>query len=110
MFEMNVNLDKFTKFYNNQSLFHHFIGDSDLIKVIRDKYILARNHDKLDPSVEKLPLTSMCPDSEMHNALYHCIEQENLKSFEYIIDLLTDFHGICLTSRIIQLIPLMLNR
>jgi len=40
----------------------------------------------------------MCPDYEMHSALYHCIEMENLKSFEYIIDIVTDFPDICLTN------------
>ena len=52
----------------------------------------------------------MCPDNENHSALYHCIEMENLKSFEYIIEILTDFHHICLTNRLIRFIPLMLNR
>ena len=48
LFEVNVNLNKFTKFYNGQSLFHYFICDSDLIKVIHDKYINARNHGHLN--------------------------------------------------------------
>ena len=101
LFETNVSLAKFIKFYSGQSLFHYFIGDSELIKVIHDKYLMAKNQDKLDSLVEKLPLTAMCPDYEMNTALDHCIEMENLKSFEYIIDLVTDFPGICLTNRMI---------
>jgi len=49
LFETNVSLDKFAKFYGGQSLFHYFVGDPDLLKVIRDKYLTAKNHDKLDP-------------------------------------------------------------
>ena len=52
----------------------------------------------------------MCPDHELHSALYHCIEMENLRSFEYIIDLVGDFEGMCLTNTMIRFIPLMLNR
>jgi len=71
---------------------------------------MGKNHGNLDPSVEKLPLNAMCPDHEMHSALYHCIEMENLKSFEYIIDILTEFRDLCLTNRLIRFNPLMLNR
>ena len=74
LFESSVSLDKFSKFYSGQSLFHYYVGDSELIKIIHDKYLTAKNHDKLDPTVERLPLTAMCPDLDMHNALYHCIE------------------------------------
>ena len=101
LFETNVNLDKFIKFYWGQSLFHYFIGESDLIKIIHDKYLLAKNQDKLDTLIERLPLTAMCPDSEMHTALDYCIELENLKSFEYIIDLIAGQSRMCLTSRMI---------
>jgi len=48
LFETNVSLNKFTKFYGGKSLFHYFVGDSELIKVIRDKYLMAKNHDNLD--------------------------------------------------------------
>ena len=48
LFEKNVTLDKFMKFYSGKSLFHYFIRDSDLIKVIRDKYLSLKNSDKLD--------------------------------------------------------------
>ena len=110
LFERNVSLHKFSKFYGGLSLFHYFARDSDLIKVIRDKYLMTKNHQKLDPYVENLPLNAMCPDKDMHSALYHCIEMENLRSFEYIIDLISDFPGICLTNQMIRFIPLMLNK
>ena len=110
LFEANVSLEKFNKFYGGQSLFHYFVGEPDLIKIVRDKYLMAKNHDKLGPSVRKLPLNAMCPDNEMHSALHHCIQLENLKSFEYIIDLVNDFPGICLTNCMVGFIPLMLNR
>jgi len=105
-----VSLHKFSKFYGGKSLFHYFIGDSELIKVIRDKYLMAKHHGNLSNLVERLPLNAICPDYEMHSALYHCIEMENLKSFEYIIDMVTDFPDICLTNQMIRFIPLMVNR
>jgi len=44
LFERNVSLHKFSKFYGGLSLFHYFARDSDLIKVIRDKYLMTKNH------------------------------------------------------------------
>ena len=45
LFETNVNLEKFTKFYGGKSLFHYFVGDSDLIKVIHTKYLNAKKNE-----------------------------------------------------------------
>jgi len=44
LFEKNVTLHKFSKLYGGLSLFHYYARDSDLIKVIRDKYLMAKNH------------------------------------------------------------------
>ena len=51
IFETQISLDKFTKFYGGQSLFHYFAGDTELIKVIRDKYLAGKIHGKLDELV-----------------------------------------------------------
>ena len=64
-----MSLQHFASFYGGQSLFHYFAGEDDLIKVIRDKYLMAKNLDKLDPTIDKLPLNALCPDNKMRSAL-----------------------------------------
>ena len=91
-------------------MFHIHASNSEIIKIIHDKYFSSKANDQLDKFTESLPLISLSPDIEFHTAFYYCIENENLKSFEYIIKMITGFPDICLTSQMIKYIPLMLTR
>jgi len=78
----NIPLKDYNKFYNGQSLFHRYAAHSDVITLICVKFHNARSNKLLNISTLNLPLICLCPDLECHTALYYCIENENIKSFE----------------------------
>ena len=90
-------------------MFHIHAADTEIIKIIHDRYISANNNNQLDKFTQSLPLLSLAPDKEFHNAFFYCIENENIKSFEYLIKMVIDFPGICLTSQMMKYVPLMLT-
>ena len=92
-----------------KSLFHIFADDTEILKIITEKYMNAKTNNQLDKRTEEIPLTSLCHDMEYHTALYYCIEKQNIKTFELIIKIISDFPGLCVTKMMVEYIPLMLT-
>ena len=57
-----------------------------------------------------MPLTSLCKDMDYNTALFYCIEKQNIKTFELITKIVSDFPGLCVTKMMVEFIPLMLTR
>ena len=93
-----IPIEEFGKYFNGQSMFHKFVDKTNIIQLLHDKFLDAKASNRLNEISEVLPLTSLCPDQEYRTALFYCVEKENLKAFEMIIEIITDFPDLILTS------------
>jgi len=90
-------LNYFRNKYQGISLFHHFADDSDIIKIIYDKYTKLKLQNKLtDQSIKEMPLFILSPDDNTYYiSLDLAIKSQKPNNFEIMVDMLKEFDDIC---------------
>ena len=90
-------MNYFRNKYQGISLFHHFADDSDIIKIIYDKYTKLKLQNKLtDQSIKEMPLFILSPDDNTYYiSLDLAIKSQKPNNFEIMVDMLKEFDDIC---------------
>lgn len=87
----NTTLTQFNTVYEGQSLFHYFAESIQVVEMIHNKYINAKENKTLTEADVNMPLVILHPDHNGQTALDKCIQIERPKSFELMVNLLEPF-------------------
>lgn len=93
---MNI-IDAFRIQYHGMSLFHHFANDQQIIKLVHQEYMQAKEQDLFEnDSQTDMPLFILCPDDKKQfKAMQLAIKHQKPTNFEYMVSMLKDFDHIC---------------
>ena len=94
----NITLDRLNVVYNGYSLFHYFNDNIEVISMMHDKFKTKREENSIKPSEEMVPLIMLHPDKDGKTALDLAIDNQMPRSFELMIDLLSDYKDLCLSK------------
>ena len=94
----NISLERLNVVYNGYSLFHYFNDNIDVISMMHDKFKTKREENTIKPSEHLVPLIMLHPDKDGKTALDLAIDNQMPRSFELMIDLLSDYRDLCLSK------------
>ena len=96
--------------YGDYSLFHYFADNVDVIEMIHEKFLNAKQDGNLKPSEVNTPLTLLHPDPKGKIALDVALEMNRPKSFELMIDMLTGYSEYMLSKLMLSVVPYMIDQ
>ena len=108
LIKRTTTLDSFNLCFSGISLFHYFASNSNVIDIISQKYILAKSNDAIEGTQMTLPLQTINPDNDGKTALFLSIANQSPKSFEVMIELLSDFPENQLSHMLLKTFSLIL--
>jgi hypothetical protein len=106
----NISLSSLNVVYGDYSLFHYFADNVDVIEMIHEKFLNAKQDGNLKPSEVNTPLTLLHPDPKGKIALDVALEMNRPKSFELMIDMLTGYSEYMLSKLMLSVVPYMIDQ
>lgn len=104
----NTTLSQFNTVYEGQSLFSNFAENIQVIEMIHNKFMLAKENQSLTEADENVPLVILHPDHNGYTALDKCIQIERPKSFELMVNMLESFDSFNLSKMMLTAYPYMI--
>jgi hypothetical protein len=105
----NITLKSLNVVYEDNSLFHYFADNVEVIEMIHDKFMTAKEEGHLKDSEKNTPLTLLYPDPDGKTALDIALEKNRPKSFELMIDMLEGYTEYMLSKLMLSVVPFMIN-
>jgi hypothetical protein len=109
MIKHNITLDSMNLVYNGHSLFHYFADNVEVMEMIHEKFLNAKEEGYLKPSELHTPLTLLHPDPDGKIALDIALKMNRPKSFELMVDMLTSYSDFMLSKLMLSVVPYMIN-
>lgn len=100
--EKDTSLEMFNKILKDQSLFHFFSGDSEIIAAIHMKYVDSLKVKNQEHNLKQLPLVILKRDNQGKNALELARANQRPKAFELMVDCLSTLNNFFYTKNIID--------
>ena len=110
MISDNVSIQRFNVVYDDHTLFHYFADNVEVMEMIHEKFELAKIEGRLKTSELNTPLTLLHPNEDGQTALDVALAKNRPKSFEIMIDLLSDYKEYMLSKLMLSVVPSMIDQ
>ena len=97
-------MEQFMVKFQGLSMFHHFAGDYEILKLFHDEY-MHKNHLNLfkNRNERDIPLLLLSPDDEKSIvATEITISKQMPNNFEIMINLCKEFDDVCTTKMVLK--------
>ena len=73
-----------------------------MIEIIKKKFVQEKYNGSMSETDKTLPLQILNPDNNGRTAVFLAIQSQSPQSFEYMIEMLSDFPDYCISKMILK--------